>query len=93
MALILKHPHNYLCTFEKTNKNTEFHSIIDTLSSSKYKTLLTCDTPIYQDTLRDFWANAEVQEQDKKALGNYLKSKWYLGINNPRNHFRGISDK
>ncbi|MFS7996313.1 hypothetical protein Hanom_Chr12g01128471 [Helianthus anomalus] len=55
MELIIKHPHNYLCTFEKTYKNTEFHSIIDTLSSSKYKTLLTCDASISQDTLRDFW--------------------------------------
>ncbi|MFS8002219.1 hypothetical protein Hanom_Chr13g01199511 [Helianthus anomalus] len=36
------------------------------MSSSKYKTLLTCDAPIYQDTLHDFWANSEVQEQDKK---------------------------
>ncbi|MFS7920080.1 hypothetical protein Hanom_Chr03g00220091 [Helianthus anomalus] len=69
MALIIKQPHNYLCTFEKTDKNIEFHSIIDTLSTSKYKTLLTRDAPIYQDTLRDFWANAEVQKQDKKAWG------------------------
>ncbi|MFS7918118.1 hypothetical protein Hanom_Chr03g00197101 [Helianthus anomalus] len=69
MALIIKHPHNYQFTFEKTDKNTEFHSIIDTLSSSKYKTLLTADAPIYQDTLRDFWANAEVQKQDKKPWG------------------------
>ncbi|MFS7946193.1 hypothetical protein Hanom_Chr06g00533111 [Helianthus anomalus] len=66
MALIIKHPHNYHCTFEKTDKNTTFHSIIDTISSSKYKTLLTYNAPISQDTLRDFWANAEVQVQDKK---------------------------
>ncbi|MFS8006309.1 hypothetical protein Hanom_Chr14g01247721 [Helianthus anomalus] len=66
MALIIKNPHNYLCTFEKTDKNTEFHSIIDTLSSSKYKPLLICNAPIYQDALRDFWANAEVQVQVKK---------------------------
>ncbi|MFS7903960.1 hypothetical protein Hanom_Chr01g00030291 [Helianthus anomalus] len=66
MALIIKHPHNYLCTFEKTTKNTDFHSIIDAPSSSKYKTLLTCNAPIYQDTLRDFWANAKLEIQDKK---------------------------
>ncbi|MFS7918656.1 hypothetical protein Hanom_Chr03g00203681 [Helianthus anomalus] len=66
MALIIKHPHNYLCTFEKTEKNTDLHSIIDALSSSKYKTLLTCNAPIYQDTLQDFWANVELQIQDKK---------------------------
>ncbi|MFS7919885.1 hypothetical protein Hanom_Chr03g00217871 [Helianthus anomalus] len=67
MALIIKHPHNYLCTLEKSSKNTDFHSIIDALSSSKYKTLLTCNAPIYQDTQRDFWANAKLEIQDKKA--------------------------
>ncbi|MFS7945791.1 hypothetical protein Hanom_Chr06g00528321 [Helianthus anomalus] len=67
MALILKHPHNYLCTPKKTSKNKEFHSIIDILSSSKYKTLLTCNTPIYPDALRDFWTHAKIETQDKKA--------------------------
>ncbi|MFS7978728.1 hypothetical protein Hanom_Chr10g00918871 [Helianthus anomalus] len=66
MALIIKHPHNYFCTLEKTSKNTDSHSVIDTLSSSKYKTLLTCNAPIYQDTLQDFWANANLEIQDKK---------------------------
>ncbi|MFS7986790.1 hypothetical protein Hanom_Chr11g01014381 [Helianthus anomalus] len=66
MALIIKHPHNYLCTIKNMDKNTDFHSIINALSSSKYKTLLTCNAPIYQDTLRDLWANAEVHVQDKK---------------------------
>ncbi|MFS7905109.1 hypothetical protein Hanom_Chr01g00043871 [Helianthus anomalus] len=66
MTLILKHPHNYLCTLEKTSKNKDFHSIIDTLSSSKYKTLLTCNSPIYPDALRDFWNHAKLEIQDKK---------------------------
>ncbi|MFS7962101.1 hypothetical protein Hanom_Chr08g00722691 [Helianthus anomalus] len=69
MALIIKHPHNYLCTFEKIDRNTNFHSIIDILSYSKYKTLLTADAPIYQDTLRDFWANAELEEQKGEPFG------------------------
>ncbi|MFS7926519.1 hypothetical protein Hanom_Chr04g00297991 [Helianthus anomalus] len=69
MALIIKHPHNYLCTFEKTYKNTDFHSIIDVLSSSKYKKLLTADAPIYQDTLHDFWANATIEEQNNEPNG------------------------
>ncbi|MFS7954383.1 hypothetical protein Hanom_Chr07g00629631 [Helianthus anomalus] len=69
MALIFKHPHNYLCTFEKTDKNTEFHSIIDISSTSKYKTLLTANAPIYQDTLRDLWANANIEEQDNEPFG------------------------
>ncbi|MFS7914231.1 hypothetical protein Hanom_Chr02g00150971 [Helianthus anomalus] len=64
MSLIIKHPHNNLCTLEKTSKNTDFHSIIDALSS--YKTLLTCNAPFYQDTLRDLWANAKLEIQDKK---------------------------
>ncbi|MFS7967450.1 hypothetical protein Hanom_Chr09g00785891 [Helianthus anomalus] len=66
MALTLKNPHNYLCTLEKTSKNKDFHSIIDDLSSSKYKTLLTCNTLIYPDTLHDFWKNAKLEVQDKK---------------------------
>ncbi|MFS8002790.1 hypothetical protein Hanom_Chr13g01206231 [Helianthus anomalus] len=69
MALIIKHPHNYLCTFEKTDKHTDFHSIIYILSSSKYKTLLTTDAPIYQDTLRDFWANVSIEEQNNEPFG------------------------
>ncbi|MFS7987592.1 hypothetical protein Hanom_Chr11g01024751 [Helianthus anomalus] len=66
MALIIKHPHIYLCTLEKTSKNKDFHSIIDTLSSSKYKTFLTCNATIYQDTLRDFCNHAKLEIQDKK---------------------------
>ncbi|MFS7977670.1 hypothetical protein Hanom_Chr10g00906761 [Helianthus anomalus] len=66
MALSLKNPHHYLCTLDKTSQNTDFHSVIDSLSSSKCKTLLTCNAPIYQDTLREFWKNANVQVQDKK---------------------------
>ncbi|MFS7945441.1 hypothetical protein Hanom_Chr06g00524351 [Helianthus anomalus] len=68
MALIIKHTHNYLCTLEKSSKHTNFHSIINALSSSKFKTLLTCNAPIYQDTLRDFWANAKHEILDRKAL-------------------------
>ncbi|MFS7951633.1 hypothetical protein Hanom_Chr07g00597401 [Helianthus anomalus] len=66
MALTLKNPHNYLCTLEKTSNTKDFHSIIDAFSSSKYKTLLTCNAPIYQDTLQDFWKNAKLEVQDKK---------------------------
>ncbi|MFS7918993.1 hypothetical protein Hanom_Chr03g00207691 [Helianthus anomalus] len=73
MALALKNPHNYLCTLEKTNKNKDFHSIIDALSSSKYKTLLTCNSPIYQETLCDLWKNAKVKGQDKKPWAITLK--------------------
>ncbi|MFS7945083.1 hypothetical protein Hanom_Chr06g00519811 [Helianthus anomalus] len=58
---------NYLCTLEKSSQNTDFHPIIDVLSSSKYKTLLTCNAPIHQETLREFWKNAKLQTQDKKA--------------------------
>ncbi|MFS8007547.1 hypothetical protein Hanom_Chr14g01262291 [Helianthus anomalus] len=85
MALIIKHPHNYLCTFEKTDKNTKFHSIIDTLSSFKYNTLLTADAPIYQDTLRDFWVNVEVHEQDKKPWGITSKVGGVLVAISPAN--------
>ncbi|MFS7937458.1 hypothetical protein Hanom_Chr05g00427781 [Helianthus anomalus] len=69
MTLNLKIPHNYLCALEKTDQNSDFHSIIAALSSSKYKTLLTCKASIYQETLREFWKNANVQVQDKKPWG------------------------
>ncbi|MFS7961364.1 hypothetical protein Hanom_Chr08g00714131 [Helianthus anomalus] len=68
MTLSLKNPHNYMCTLEKTSQNTDFHSVIDAFSSSKLKTLLTCNAPIYQETLRKFWKNAKVQVQDKTLL-------------------------
>ncbi|MFS7895319.1 hypothetical protein Hanom_Chr00s002708g01703371 [Helianthus anomalus] len=66
MALIIKKPHNHLPNFEKTTKNTIFHSINDVLSSSKYKAILTGDASIHVETFRQFWANAEVQSQNKK---------------------------
>ncbi|MFS8002355.1 hypothetical protein Hanom_Chr13g01201131 [Helianthus anomalus] len=66
MALALKTPHNYPCTLEKISQKTTFHSVIDALSSSKYKTLLTCNAPIYLDTLRDFLKHAKIEVQDKK---------------------------
>ncbi|MFS7964295.1 hypothetical protein Hanom_Chr08g00748491 [Helianthus anomalus] len=66
MALALKSFYNYLCTLEKTSQNTTFHFVIDALSSSKYKTLLTCNAPIYLDTLRNFWKHAQIEVEDKK---------------------------
>ncbi|MFS8003324.1 hypothetical protein Hanom_Chr13g01212681 [Helianthus anomalus] len=35
----------------------------------KYKTTLTTDAPIHVDTLRQFWANADVQSYNKKYFG------------------------
>ncbi|MFS7936382.1 hypothetical protein Hanom_Chr05g00414931 [Helianthus anomalus] len=66
MALTIKNPHKYLPIFEKTDKNTAFHSIIDVLTSSKYTSILTTNAPIHQDTLRHFWANAKIEEQKKE---------------------------
>ncbi|MFS7979583.1 hypothetical protein Hanom_Chr10g00929401 [Helianthus anomalus] len=65
MALTIKKPHYYLPIFENTDKNTSYHSIIDVLTSSNYKAILTANAPIYQDTLHNFWANAEIQSQKK----------------------------
>ncbi|MFS7947994.1 hypothetical protein Hanom_Chr06g00554711 [Helianthus anomalus] len=86
MALIIKNPHNYLCACEKTDKNTDFHSIIDILTSSKYKTLLTANAPIYQDTLRDFWANANIEEQGNEPFGITSKIQRCIGCHNPHYH-------
>ncbi|MFS7978768.1 hypothetical protein Hanom_Chr10g00919331 [Helianthus anomalus] len=68
MALNIKNPHNYLPIFEKTSKNTSFHSIIDILTSSKDKAVLTADAPVHTETLRQFWANAEIQYEDNKPV-------------------------
>ncbi|MFS7905961.1 hypothetical protein Hanom_Chr01g00053821 [Helianthus anomalus] len=65
MELSITNPHNYLPILKKTNKNTSFHSIIDVLISSKYKTILTANAPIHQETLRDFWPNAKIESQKK----------------------------
>ena len=42
-----KSPHNYLGILTKPTTDNTFDSIIDTLSASKYKTLLIADAPIY----------------------------------------------
>ncbi|MFS7892835.1 hypothetical protein Hanom_Chr13g01208351 [Helianthus anomalus] len=64
MDLALKTPHHYLCTLEKTSQNTTFLYVIDSLSSSKYKNLLTYNAPIYLDTQREFWKNAKLEVKD-----------------------------
>ncbi|MFS7916605.1 hypothetical protein Hanom_Chr03g00179191 [Helianthus anomalus] len=68
MALIMKKHHNYLAIFEKTEKNSLYHPMMDVLTSSKYKAILTADAPIYQETLRDFWANTNIEEQNNVAF-------------------------
>ncbi|MFS7997629.1 hypothetical protein Hanom_Chr12g01144011 [Helianthus anomalus] len=68
MALPYKTPHNYLGLLEKPSHTETFNSIIDALSSSKYKTLLTYDAPIYLDTQQEFWKNAKLETKDKKPL-------------------------
>ncbi|MFS7946056.1 hypothetical protein Hanom_Chr06g00531551 [Helianthus anomalus] len=88
MALALKTPHNYMCTLEKTSQNTTFHSVIDALSKLKYKTLLTCNAPIYLDTLQDFWKHAQIKSQDNKPY--YFDSWGNSGCHYTTNHFRGF---
>ncbi|KAM0034649.1 hypothetical protein Hdeb2414_s0015g00437321 [Helianthus debilis subsp. tardiflorus] len=68
MDLPFKILNNYVSTLAKTSKNTGFHSVIDALSSSKYKTLLTCNETIYVDTQRELWKNAKLETKDKKTL-------------------------
>ncbi|MFS7995727.1 hypothetical protein Hanom_Chr12g01121341 [Helianthus anomalus] len=50
-----KAPHNYLGLLTKPSTIDIYDSIIDTMSASKYKTLLTADAPIYLKTQREFW--------------------------------------
>ncbi|MFS7955584.1 hypothetical protein Hanom_Chr07g00644341 [Helianthus anomalus] len=66
MALELKYSHNYLPYLVKHNKNTVFHSIIDTITSSKYHHILTVNAPIHLSTSREFWENAKFLLQNKK---------------------------
>ncbi|MFS7986370.1 hypothetical protein Hanom_Chr11g01009521 [Helianthus anomalus] len=55
MALPFKTPHNYLGLFENPSHTKTFNSVIDALSSSKYKPLLTCNALIFMDTQQEFW--------------------------------------
>ncbi|MFS7934708.1 hypothetical protein Hanom_Chr05g00394901 [Helianthus anomalus] len=83
-------PHNYLHIFEKTDKNTIYHSIIDVLTSLKYKAILTANAPIYQDTRCDFWANAEIQEQKKVPYAITSKVGGTLVAITPNYHINNI---
>ena len=58
-----KAPHNYVGILTKPTDNHTFDSILDILSASKYKTLITADAPIYLDTQREFWKNATLEKQ------------------------------
>ncbi|KAJ0588364.1 hypothetical protein HanIR_Chr04g0173811 [Helianthus annuus] len=58
-----KAPHNYVGILTKPTTDNTFDSIIDILSASKYKTLITADAPIYLQTQREFWKNATLEKQ------------------------------
>ncbi|KAF5805571.1 hypothetical protein HanXRQr2_Chr05g0210941 [Helianthus annuus] len=58
-----KAPHNYVGILTKPTDNHTFDSILDILSASKYKTLITADAPIYLDTQREFWKHATLEKQ------------------------------
>ncbi|KAJ0938158.1 hypothetical protein HanRHA438_Chr03g0149861 [Helianthus annuus] len=58
-----KAPHNYVGILTKPTDNHTFDSILDILSASKYKTLITADSPIYLDSQREFWKNATLEKQ------------------------------
>ncbi|MFS7967697.1 hypothetical protein Hanom_Chr09g00788781 [Helianthus anomalus] len=70
--LPFKAPHNYLGLLTKPSHTETFNSVIDALSSSKYKTLLTSNAPVYLATQREFWKNATLETQDKTPIAiNY----------------------
>ncbi|MFS8020995.1 hypothetical protein Hanom_Chr16g01422291 [Helianthus anomalus] len=68
MSLNIKNPHNYHPIFEKTSKNTSFQSIIDLLTSSKYKSILTVVAPVHTETLRQFWFNTEIESENNNPV-------------------------
>ncbi|MFS7972202.1 hypothetical protein Hanom_Chr09g00841921 [Helianthus anomalus] len=63
-----KAPHNYLGLLTKPGTIDTYDSIIDIMSSSKYKTLLIADAPIYLKTQREFWKNATLESQGEKVI-------------------------
>ncbi|MFS7912089.1 hypothetical protein Hanom_Chr02g00125771 [Helianthus anomalus] len=63
-----KAPPNYLGLLRKLSTLDTYDSIIDTMSSSKYKTLLTADAPIYLKTQREFWENATLERQGEDII-------------------------
>ncbi|MFS7961961.1 hypothetical protein Hanom_Chr08g00721081 [Helianthus anomalus] len=63
-----KWSHNYLGIFEKLSDIRTFDSIIDTLSSTKYKTLLNCNATVNINTQREFWKNVTLEKVDKKVV-------------------------
>ncbi|MFS8003084.1 hypothetical protein Hanom_Chr13g01209761 [Helianthus anomalus] len=75
MALPFKNPHNYLGLLDKRSHTETFNSFIDALSSSNYKTLLTCDVLIFMDTQQEFWKNAKLEIADKKPVAIYSSIK------------------
>ncbi|MFS7996294.1 hypothetical protein Hanom_Chr12g01128261 [Helianthus anomalus] len=81
MALNIKNPHNYLPIFEKTSKNTSFHSRINVLTSSKYRAILTTDALVHTETLRQLWANAEIQSENKQSFAITSKVRIKSGSN------------
>ncbi|MFS7947938.1 hypothetical protein Hanom_Chr06g00554071 [Helianthus anomalus] len=66
MALSLKPPHNYIPYLVKTYANTEFHSIIDIITLSKYQNILIADAPIHLENIEEFWAKSDFLLHDKK---------------------------
>ncbi|KAJ0872033.1 hypothetical protein HanRHA438_Chr11g0519191 [Helianthus annuus] len=68
MALPFKTPHNYLGLLENPSHTETFNHVIDAVLSSKYKTLLTCDAPIFMETQEEFWKNAKLETKDKNPL-------------------------
>ncbi|MFS8033623.1 hypothetical protein Hanom_Chr17g01571751 [Helianthus anomalus] len=72
-----KSPHNYVGILTKPSDNHTFDSILDILSASKYKTLITAVAPIYLDTQREFWKNAILEKQGDTitAINSSIKGK------------------
>ena len=58
MALKFKPTHNIVAFLTKSPDHTQYHSIIDLLLKSQYKTALTINPPVYKSALQQFWANA-----------------------------------
>ena len=72
-----KSSHNLLGLLTKPGTTDVFDSIITIMAKSKYKTLLTADSPIYLQTQREFWKNITLDKQgeDVIAINSSLMGK------------------
>ncbi|GJU43735.1 ribonuclease H-like domain, reverse transcriptase, RNA-dependent DNA polymerase [Tanacetum coccineum] len=68
--------HNMVACLEKTERNSDFHEIVDFLASSSIHHALTISPPIYTSYIKQFWNTASSQKvNDVKQINTIVDSK------------------